>query len=189
MDNRNGKRYQWPILLLLFFLSFLSSNTLAQAPGTAPVKISTETQVLHGRKYFVHIVEKGQTVYSISKAYKVESYDAVTHVDIHFLHPGDTVWLPARGQFSSGTDALDAQKQEAIRRQQEESNKKKEPTESNKPGSVLSPYEPMGQGDKKNSERAESPEHPENTEEPVCSEKKRQGDPHVGDDAAASRPD
>lgn len=149
MDNRNDKRYQWPVLLLLFFLSFLSSNTLAQAPGTAPVKISTETQVLHGRKYFVHIVEKGQTVYSISKAYKVESYDAVTHVDIHFLHPGDTVWLPARGQFSSGTDALDAQKQEAIRRQQEESSKKKEPTESNKPGSVLSPYEPMGQDDKK----------------------------------------
>ena len=75
-----------------------------QAPGTAPVKISTETQMLHGRKYYVHIVEKGQTVYSISKAYKVESYDAVTHVDIHFLHPGDTVWLPARGQFPANIE-------------------------------------------------------------------------------------
>lgn len=73
----------------------------SQAPGTTPVKISHETQMMHGRKYYVHIVEKGQTVYSISKAYKVESYDAVTHVDIHFLHPGDTVWLPARGQFTA----------------------------------------------------------------------------------------
>lgn len=72
---------------------------MAQAPGTTPVKVSKETQLLHGRKYYVHIVEKGQTVYSISRAYKVESYDAVTHVDIHFLHPGDTVWLPFRGQF------------------------------------------------------------------------------------------
>ena len=60
---------------------------------------SNETQMLHGKKYYVHIVERGQTVYSISRAYKVQSYDAVTHVDIHFLHAGDTVWLPYRGQF------------------------------------------------------------------------------------------
>ena len=72
----------------------------AQAPGTTPVVVSHETQMMHGRKYYVHIVEKGQTVYSISRAYKVESFDAVTHVDIHFLHPGDTVWLPYRGQFA-----------------------------------------------------------------------------------------
>ncbi|MCR4658712.1 MAG: ABC transporter substrate-binding protein [Bacteroidales bacterium] len=72
--------------------------TLAQAPGTAPVTISTETQMLNGRKYFVHIVTKGQTVYSISKAYGLKSYDAVTHKDIHYLEPGDTVWLPCRGQ-------------------------------------------------------------------------------------------
>ena len=70
-----------------------------QAPGTTPVEVSTETQMLHGKKYYVHIVKTGQTVYSISRAYKVQSYDAVTHVDIHFLHSGDTVWLPARGQF------------------------------------------------------------------------------------------
>ena len=92
----------------------------SQAPGTAPVKVSDETQVMNGRKYYVHIVEKGQTVYSISKAYKVESYDAVTHVDIHFLHPGDTVWLPVRGQFSASSEELEAQKQEAIRKQAEQ---------------------------------------------------------------------
>lgn len=71
-----------------------------QAPGTTPVKVSKETQTLHGKKYYVHIVQTGQTVYSISRAYKVQSYDAVTHVDIHFLHAGDTVWLPVRGQFA-----------------------------------------------------------------------------------------
>ena len=56
--------------------------------------------MINGRKFYVHIVEKGQTVYSISRAYRVESYDAVTHVDIHSLHPGDTVWLPFRGQLA-----------------------------------------------------------------------------------------
>ena len=72
----------------------------SQAPGTTPVKVSKKVQMLHGKKYYVHIVETGQTVYSISRAYQVQSYDAVTHVDIHFLHAGDTVWLPARGQFA-----------------------------------------------------------------------------------------
>ena len=135
------------ILILLMLIAPLASwrgvggEALAQAPGTAPVKVSTETQVMHGKKYYVHIVEKGQTVYSISKAYKVESYDAVTHVDIHFLHPGDTVWLPARGQFSTSTDAIEAQKQEAIRKQMEEKEKKSEEKsrKQENSGSVLSP--------------------------------------------------
>ena len=59
---------------------------------------------MNGRKYYVHIVEKGQTVYSITKAYRVESYDAITHVDIHSLHPGDTVWIPFRGQFTESEE-------------------------------------------------------------------------------------
>lgn len=92
-----------------YFLFFSFSQAMAQAPGTTPVKVSHETQMLHGRKYYVHIVETGQTVYSIAKAYKVQSYDAVTHVDIHFLHAGDTVWLPVRGQFTEAAQALENQ--------------------------------------------------------------------------------
>lgn len=94
---------------LLSFLGFVLIGLVAwsQAPGTTPVVVSHETQMLHGRKYYVHIVETGQTVYSIAKAYKVQSYDAVTHVDIHFLHAGDTVWLPVRGQFSEAAQELD----------------------------------------------------------------------------------
>lgn len=98
----------------------VGEEVAAQAPGTTPVKVSLETQMLHGRKYYVHIVEKGQTVYSIAKAYKVQSYDAVTHVDIHYLHPGDTVWLPARGQFSDA--ALDMETEKAAPQQQPKDN-------------------------------------------------------------------
>lgn len=107
IEKTGWKRMFCASLFLLFPFSFFSLH--AQAPGTAPVTISHETQTLHGRKYYVHIVEKGQTVYSISKAYKVQSYDAVTHVDIHFLHPGDTVWLPCRGQFSEAAQELESQ--------------------------------------------------------------------------------
>lgn len=102
------------MLVAVIFTFHLSPLTLrAQAPGTTPVKVSHEMQMLHGRKYYVHIVEKGQTVYSIAKAYKVEAYDAVTHVDIHFMHPGDTVWLPARGQFSSAAEEIARQEADA----------------------------------------------------------------------------
>jgi hypothetical protein len=92
------------LLLVLFNFQFSIFTLNAQKPGTTPVKVSNEKQMIHGRKYYVHIVERGQTVYSISKAYKVSSYDAVTHVDIHALHPGDTVWLPFRGQFADSEE-------------------------------------------------------------------------------------
>ncbi|MBQ8703491.1 MAG: ABC transporter substrate-binding protein [Bacteroidales bacterium] len=92
-------------ILSVFILLIVGLTAWGQAPGTTPVEVSHETQMLHGRKYYVHIVKTGQTVYSISRAYKVESYDAVTHVDIHFLHQGDTVWLPVRGQFAESGNA------------------------------------------------------------------------------------
>ena len=103
-----NRKWNWKLLAIasLFFNFQFSifNSAQAQAPGTTPVTVSYETQIINGRKYYVHIVEKGQTVYSISKAYKVQSYDAVTHKDIHFLHPGDTVWLPFRGQFSAQSE-------------------------------------------------------------------------------------
>lgn len=106
--NHGGRNRKTTLLTMLgiviLLLSAMPGTVSAQAPGTTPVVVSHKTMMMHGRKYYVHIVEKGQTVYSIAKAYKVESYDAVTHVDIHFLHPGDTVWLPFRGQFATTAD-------------------------------------------------------------------------------------
>lgn len=107
--NRSWKLVGLVLASIIFNFQFSILNSVkAQAPGTTPVKVSLETQMLNGRKYYVHIVEKGQTVYSISRAYKVQSYDAVTHVDIHFLHPGDTVWLPVRGQFSEAAKEMES---------------------------------------------------------------------------------
>lgn len=110
------------VSIFFIFQFSIFNSARAQAPGTTPVKVSHETQVMNGRKYYVHIVETGQTVYSIAKAYKVNSYDAVTHVDIHFLHAGDTVWLPFRGQFSASDEKMDADKQETVKKQTEKKN-------------------------------------------------------------------
>lgn len=80
--------------LLLFALLCCTSPLRAQVPVT----VSHETQIVNGKKYYIHIVQQGQTVYSISRAYGLKAVDAIVKKDIHFLAIGDTVWLPCRGQ-------------------------------------------------------------------------------------------
>jgi len=95
-------------VILLFFLT-LMSFAWAQMPGGAPVQVSHKTQVMNGKRYFIHIVDQGQTVYAISRAYGLKEVEAVTKKDIHFLQIGDTVWLPCKGQkLSDGSTAPQA---------------------------------------------------------------------------------
>ena len=83
--------------IIIFFLLLLTVvPVLAQMPGGTPVTRSEERQTMNGREYYVHVVQSGQTVYAISKAYGVKDYDAVVKKDIHFLSVGDTVWIPVK---------------------------------------------------------------------------------------------
>ena len=93
--------------LALFILLLSTAIGLqAQMPGGSPIQLSHKTQTLGGKQYFVHVVEQGQTVYAIARAYGLKEVDAVTKKDIHFLQIGDTVWLPCKGQkLSDGTQA------------------------------------------------------------------------------------
>lgn len=61
-----------------------------------PVQVSDQVVMRHGRKCYVHIIQKGQTVYSISRAYGLREYEAITTKEIHQLSVGDTVWLPCK---------------------------------------------------------------------------------------------
>lgn len=83
------------VCLLLLFVGMTAS---AQMPGGTPVEVSNQTQMMNGKKYYIHVVQPGQTVYAIAKAYGLKAYDAVVKKDIHFLAAGDTVWLPCNGQ-------------------------------------------------------------------------------------------
>lgn len=92
-------------ILLLLLLACVSIGW-AQMPGGVKVQVSHKTQVVNGKRYYIHIVEQGQTVYAISRAYGLKEVEAVTKKDIHFLQIGDTVWLPCKGQrLSDGTTA------------------------------------------------------------------------------------
>ena len=92
-------------LLFNFQLSVFNS-VWAQMPGGKAVQLSHKTEVVNGKRFYIHIVEQGQTVYAISRAYGLKEVEAVTKKDIHFLQVGDTVWLPCKGQrLSDGTQA------------------------------------------------------------------------------------
>ena len=70
---------------------------MAQMPGGEPVVVSSKTQTINGKRYYVHIVQRGQTVYAITRAYGLKEQDALLHTDASRLAIGDTVWLPVMG--------------------------------------------------------------------------------------------
>lgn len=71
-------------VLLMFFFTF----------GQGNITKSKVKQTLNGKKYYVHIVEHGQTVFSVSRAYGVKYYDAFIKKDMNKLQIGDTIWIP-----------------------------------------------------------------------------------------------
>lgn len=84
---------RWCVVAAMFLFPFL---TMGQMPGGQPVERSNKTVTINSKQYYVHVVQQGQTVYSISRAYGVKDYDAVVKKDIHFLSVGDTVWIPVK---------------------------------------------------------------------------------------------
>lgn len=76
------------LLILILMLPFVGA--LAQ------VQRSEVVQTVNGKRYYVHIVSAGQTVYSIARAYGAKEYEAVTKTEIHRISVGDTVWIPCK---------------------------------------------------------------------------------------------
>ena len=60
----------------------------------APVIVTKNTKTINGKKYYAHVVEKGQTVFSIARAYGVNYREAVLKSDIDKIAIGDTIFLP-----------------------------------------------------------------------------------------------
>lgn len=65
---------------LSLLILFSSTSLFSQEFIPTEIKISDRITVVEGKQYFIHIIEKGQTLYSLSKAYKVET-DVVTQTN------------------------------------------------------------------------------------------------------------
>src|SRR5512133_2681406 len=62
------------LFVLTIWMSCISWNVSAQVP----VEISQEKVIISGTQYYIHQVRKGQTSYSISRAYGISTQDLTT---------------------------------------------------------------------------------------------------------------
>jgi len=68
--------------IIIFFQIVFLSGLMLQSRAQEKIDISDVRQYVDGKEYYIHLVEPGQTLYSISRAYKV-SVD-----EIVFENPG-----------------------------------------------------------------------------------------------------
>ncbi|HET6993269.1 MAG TPA: LysM peptidoglycan-binding domain-containing protein, partial [Bacteroidia bacterium] len=82
------------LLLLPFFLLLFSSTPSFAQKGD--VKKSTKTQIVDGKKYYLHTVEKGQTLYAIARAYNLTINDILLENPdaLNGIHPGQVLKVP-----------------------------------------------------------------------------------------------
>lgn len=66
------------VLIFILFI-FLAIPAFAQVDGTQPtIKRSTDKVKIDGKYYYIHIVQKGETLYSISRSYNVSQSEIAT---------------------------------------------------------------------------------------------------------------
>jgi LysM repeat protein len=97
--NKAASKYLTLITLLLTVIHtvWLPSDIFAQEP--VPVEVSKQLIVSEGRVYYVHQVRKGQTVYSIAKAYNVTVNQIIAENNIYDngIREGQILKIPVSG--------------------------------------------------------------------------------------------
>ena len=90
---------------LLFILLVLP---VLQVPGQDPVKVerSTNKIILEGKVYYVHVVEPGQTLYSISRAYNLNEKDIALENpgSMSGIRVGQTLKIPVESTMAREVD-------------------------------------------------------------------------------------
>jgi LysM repeat protein len=97
----SGNRFL-PIVALIIALIVPTSVC-----GQVPVKVSNQKVISEGRVYYMHEVLKGQTLYSISRAYKVSINDIkrVNVIPPGGIQTGQMLKIPASASAASAKEA------------------------------------------------------------------------------------
>lgn len=102
--------YRLSVPLRVLRLAFLLPLLLLAATGFAQdgVKKSKKTEVVEGKKYYIHTVERGQTLYAISKAYDLTVNDILLENPdaMNGIKPGQTLKIPFDKKASITTVAV-----------------------------------------------------------------------------------
>ena len=106
------KRTSPAILLLVTML--LPAELSAQVPAPVAVEISTQKIVAEGKVYYMHQVVKGQTLYSISKAYNVTVDQLTSNNEIppNGIKEGQMLKVPANAAATASAAATPANQDE-----------------------------------------------------------------------------
>ncbi len=94
-------------ILFALLLLFAASSLVAQeAETTTSVKVSTDKVKIDGKSYYIHIVRRGETLFSISKAYNVSQIEiAMENPDIYLgLQVDQALKIPIKNQEISSGD-------------------------------------------------------------------------------------
>ncbi len=115
---------------ILALIAAIASSSALQ--GQVPVQISTEKIVSAGKVYYMHEVQKDQTLYSISRAYKVslEDISSVNVIPSYGIVPGQVLKIPASEPKKSIT--TDEQAKEMARKR-EQSQPQQQPQQQTQP--------------------------------------------------------
>jgi LysM repeat protein len=96
-----------PVMLLAMIMMLLPVELSAQVPAPVAVEISTQKIVAEGKVYYMHQVVKGQTLYSISRAYNV-TVDQLTReneIPPNGIRDGQLLKVPAAAPASASAAA------------------------------------------------------------------------------------
>lgn len=91
--------------ILSFILCLVSFVTLAQTK-------STDIKTINGKKYYIHKVEKGQSLYAIAKTYNMDVNSILAENDeaIDGLNAGQELKIPFESLMKITTVAIDTNK-------------------------------------------------------------------------------
>lgn len=94
------------IITIILFIAF-SLNISAQDNQIA-VKRSTQKVFINGKKYYLHTVQQGETLYSISKAYNLQTKDiAIENTDVFDgIQPDQTLKIPIIAGINSTEEEI-----------------------------------------------------------------------------------
>ncbi len=84
-----------------FFILLLCLGTtvlFGQTPVPVPVEISKRIENIEGKYYHLHTVEKGQTLYSISRAYHIATDEIKRTIDKPEIQAGEILLIPMNKQ-------------------------------------------------------------------------------------------
>ena len=87
--------------LFLIFVIILGINFISSAQDDINIVISNKIETVNGQQYYLHKVEKGQTLYSISKAYKVPIKILESDTGNINLKAGKTIYIPFKYESSN----------------------------------------------------------------------------------------